>query len=70
MSGPELLISIAGSLVTPPEQLGVEMRLFVGAYGYRKPESRGWVRLLYESLTDYSEKIYGIAIFKLARGLS
>lgn len=69
MSGPELLISTSGSLVTPSEQLGTEMRLFVGVYGFRKPESRGWVRLLYESLTDFSEKNHGIAIFKLATSL-
>ena len=69
MSGPELLISTAGSLETPSEQLGAEMRLFLGIYGYRKPDSRGWVRLLYESLGDYSEKNHGIAIFKLATSL-
>lgn len=69
MSGPELLISTTGSLVTPSDQLGAEMRLFVSVYGFRKPDSRGWVRLLYESLTDYSEKNHGIAIFKLATSL-
>ncbi|MEO6307911.1 MAG: hypothetical protein ABIO96_02165 [Nitrospiraceae bacterium] len=69
MSGPELLISTAGSLITPSEQLGTEMRLFVGVYGFRKLESRGWARLLYESLTDYSEKNYGISVFKLATSL-
>jgi hypothetical protein len=69
MSGPELLISTVGSLVTPSEQLGTEMRLFVGVYGFRKLESHGWTRLLYESLTDYSEKNYGISIFKLATSL-
>ena len=67
--GSELLISTAGSLETPSEQLGDEMRLFVGAYGYRRPDSRGWVRLLYESLGDYSEKNHGTAIFKLATSL-
>jgi hypothetical protein len=69
MGGPELLISTAGSVETPSEQLGAEMRLFVGVYGYRKPDFRGWVRLLYESLGDYSEKNHGIAIFKLATSL-
>lgn len=69
MSGPELLISTTGTLGTPPEQLGTEMRLGVGVYGFRKPESRGWMRLLYESLRDYSEHNYGIAIFKLATSL-
>lgn len=69
MSGPELFISTAGSLETPSEQLGEEMRLFVGVYGYRKPDSRGWVRLLYERLGDYSEKNHSTAIFKLATSL-
>ena len=69
LSGPELLISTAGSLTTPSEQLGIEMRLFVGVYGFSKPESRGWVRLLYESLTDYSEQKHSLAIFKLATSL-
>ena len=69
MSGPELHISTAGSFVTPPEQLGTEMRLFVGVYGFHKPDSRGWVRLLYESLKDYSGKSWSIAIFKLATSL-
>lgn len=69
MSGSELLIATVGSLGTTPEELGTEMRLFVRVYGFRKPESRGWVRLLYESLTDYSKKNHGIAIFKLATSL-
>jgi len=69
LSGPELLISTTGSLVTPSEQLGTEMRLFVGVYGFRQSESRGWARLFYESLTDYSEHKYGLAIFKLATSL-
>lgn len=69
MSGPELLLSTVGSLGTTPEQLGSEMRLFVGVYGSRMSETRGWVRLLYESLTDYSEKRHSIAIFKLATSL-
>lgn len=69
MSGPELLISTTGTLGTPPEQLGTKMRLFVGVYGFCNPESRGWARLLYESLTDYSEHKYSLAIFKLATSL-
>lgn len=69
MSGPELLISTTGTLGTPPEQLGTKMGLFVGVYGFLNPESRGWARLLYESLTDYSEHKYSLAIFKLATSL-
>lgn len=69
MSGPELLISTAGTLGTLPEQLGTEMCLNVAVYGSRKPESRGWMRLLYESLRDYSEHNWSIAIFKLATSL-
>lgn len=69
MSGPELLISTTGTLGTSPEQLGTKMRLSVGVYGFYNPESRGWARLLYESLTDYSEHKYGLAIFKLATSL-
>ncbi|MGE0471813.1 MAG: hypothetical protein AB7L09_16320 [Nitrospira sp.] len=69
MNGPELLISTAGSLGTPPEQLGTRMRLMVGIYGFCKPETRGWARLLYESLTEYSMHRYSVAIFKLATSL-
>lgn len=69
MRGAELLISAAGSLATPSEQLGTAMRLFIGVYGFRKPNSRGWMRLLYESLQDYSENKYSLAVFKLATSL-
>lgn len=69
MSGPELLISTTGTLDTLPDQLGTEMRLNVAVYGFNKPEARGWVRLLYESLRDHSEHNWSIAIFKLATSL-
>lgn len=66
LNGPELLISTTATTSTPPEMLGKEMCLTVSVYGYNPSESRGWVRLLYESLTDYSEHRYAMAVFKLA----
>ncbi len=67
--GGELLISATAFGTTPIEMLGTEMRLSVGVYGCRESESRGWTRLLYESLGDYSEHRYTMAVFKLATSL-
>ena len=69
LDGPELFISATGLTNTPPEMLGKEMRLGVALYGYSQGESRGWTRLLYESLTDFSERRYSLAVFKLATSL-
>lgn len=69
LNNSELLISTTGATTTPPEMLGKEMRLMVGVYGHSPSESSGWARLLYESLTDFSEHKYSMAIFKLATSL-
>lgn len=69
LGGPELLISTAGPTTAPKEALGTEAELGVSVYGRRSDDLRSWVRLLYESLTDYSEHDYSLAVFKLCASL-
>jgi hypothetical protein len=62
----EILLSTTAFLGAPTEHLGKRVRLNVSVYGVDKSETRGWTKLLYESLADLAERRYAIATFKLA----
>lgn len=62
----ELAVTTSAVASTPAENLGGEMNLMIGVYGCRNKDASGWQSLLYESLTDFSEQRYALAIFKLA----
>lgn len=62
----ELAITTSAVANTPTKNIGGEMNLMIGIYGCRNKDASGWQTLLYESLTDFSEQRYALAIFKLA----
>lgn len=69
MGESNLLISLVGLGNVPVEALGKRGKVCAAVYAYRANDFRGWMRLLYDGLTDFSSQQYALALFKLATSM-
>jgi len=56
-------------LNSPDDHLGLSTNVDATVYCYEPYETRGWVKLLFDGLNDFSNKQFGLAVFKLVTAL-
>ncbi len=64
-----ILISNSAFLNSPDDHLGLSTNVDATVYCYEPYETRGWVKLLFDGLNDFSNKQFGLAVFKLVTAL-